>query len=513
MSPITSGGSFLLVLANEQATRRLAGDVAAMLAPGDLVTLSGDLGAGKTAFARAVIRRLAGDEGLEVPSPTFTLIQTYPLRRFPVVHADLYRVSDTAELDELGFEEAAEEAAVLLEWPDRAGDRLPADRLDIAFTLAPSLGLNARKAEITAHGAFVARFAREKTIRSFLDDAGFATVERHHLQGDASTRAYERLVLKDRRAVLMNAPRRPDGPPVRNGLPYSAIAHLAEDVSPFVALARGLRARGFSAPEIFAANLAAGLLILEDFGSDGVVAGDPPTPIEERYAVATDVLIALHGSELPAVLPIAPKVEYRLPTYDLHAFLIEVELMPDWYLPHQGVTLAGSARLEFSALWHQALDRTTSMPPTWVLRDFHSPNLLWLPERDGIARIGLLDFQDAQLGPLAYDVVSLLQDARVDVPEDVELNLLARYAKARHAADRNFKLAEFVELYATMGAQRATKLLGIFTRLDRRDHKPQYLRHLPRVWRYLRRSLSHPSLALLKAWYDRYVPPPQTANP
>jgi N-acetylmuramate 1-kinase len=483
-----------------------------MLMPSDVVTLSGDLGAGKTTFARAVIRRLAGDERLEVPSPTFTLIQSYPLPRFPVVHADLYRVADAAELDELGLEDAVEGAAVLLEWPDRAAGRLTADRLDLAFTLAPSLGLNARSVKITGHGAFAARLERQRTIRRFLDQAGFADAERHHLQGDASTRAYERLLHNGRPAVLMNAPRRPDGPPIRNGLPYSAIAHLAEDVKPFVAVARGLRARGFSAPEIYAADLAEGLLILEDLGSEAVVAGDPPAPIEDRFAAAIDVLAALHGADLPAVLAVAPQVEHRIPSYDVDAFLVEAELALDWYFPYRRVALPGSARLEFSALWHQALGRAVSVPPTWVLRDYHSPNLLWLPGRDGIARVGLLDFQDAQLGPPAYDVVSLLQDARVDVPEQLELNLLARYAKARHAADPQFKLAEFVELYAILGTQRATKLLGIFARLDRRDHKPQYLRHLPRVWRYLCRALSHPSLVLLKEWYDRHVPPPLPAN-
>src|ERR1700730_15296650 len=510
MSPITSGGSFPLVLANEQAPRRLAGDIAAMLAPGDWITLSGDLGAGKTAFARAVIRRLAGADGLEVPSPTFTLIQTYPLRRFPVVHVDLYRVSDTAELDELGFEEAAEDAAVLLEWPDRAGDRLPADRLDIAFTLAPSLGLNARRAEITAHGAFVARFAREKTIRGFLDDAGFAAVERHPLQGDPSPRAYEHLVLKDRRAVLMNAPRRPDGPPVRNGLPYSAIAHLAEDVRPFVAMARALHGLGLSAPEIYAADLAEGLLILEDLGDEGIVAGDPLAPIEERYAAAIDVLVALHRAPAPAVLPVAPRVDHRLPTYDRDAFLIEAELLLDWYIPHRGGTVSDETRQQFVSLWRAALTRAAAGPVHWVLRDFHSPNLLWLGDRAGVAQVGLLDFQDALIGPPAYDVASLMQDARVDVPETMEFALLGRYAQARQVDDPQFNLASFVALYALMAAQRATKILGIFARLDRRDGKPQYLCHMPRVWRYLRRSLAQPTLAPLKAWYDAHVPAPES---
>ena len=505
-----SGEAVITVaLAIEQATRRLAMDVAAMLAPGDLVTLSGDLGAGKTTFARAVVRHLAGDHRLEVPSPTFTLVQTYALPRFAVVHGDLYRVSEAHELTELGLEDAAD-AAVLLEWPERIADALPSDRLDVAFTLKPERGLNYRDARVTAHGTFAPRTTRMMTIRRFLDESGFADAERQHLQGDASTRSYERLVQGARRAVLMNAPRRPDGPPVRNGLPYSAIAHLAEDVRPFVAMARALRSLGFSAPDVLAADLGQGLLILEDLGGEGVVAGDPPAPIEERYAAAIDVLAALHRAPAPEVLLVAPGVDHRLPTYDRDAFLIEVELLLDWYVPHRGGTVSDEERQQFLSLWRAALTRAATGPVHWVLRDFHSPNLLWLEERTGVARVGLLDFQDAMMGPPAYDVASLLQDARVDVPETLEFALLGRYAQARQSDDPQFNLANFVALYALMATQRATKILGIFARLDRRDGKPQYLRHMPRVWRYLRRSLAQQTLAPLKAWYDAHVPAPES---
>jgi hypothetical protein len=147
--------------------------------------------------------------------------------------------------------------------------------------------------------------------------------------------------------------------------------------------------------------------------------------------------------------------------------------------------------------------------PTWVLRDFHSPNLLWLPDRPGVARVGLLDFQDAVMGPAAYDLASLLQDARVDVPEALEIALLGRYARVRRDSDQDFDTAGFVQMYATMAAQRATKILGIFARLDRRDGKPQYLRHIPRIWGYLQRALAHPSLAPLNGWYRVHVPAPR----
>src|SRR5262249_55267187 len=181
----TQASSFPITLANERATQRLAVGLAAVLKPGDLITLSGDLGAGKTAFARALIRHLADDPTLEVPSPTFTLVQTYTLPRFTVVHVDLYRVSHQSELAQLGVDEPAESAVVVIEWPDRAAGALPAERLDIALALAPHLGPNQRQAELTAHGAFAPRLERFVTIRRFLAAEGLAEARRAHVQGDA----------------------------------------------------------------------------------------------------------------------------------------------------------------------------------------------------------------------------------------------------------------------------------------------------------------------------------------
>ena len=212
------------------------------------------------------------------------------------------------------------------------------------------------------------------------------------------------------------------------------------------------------------------------------------------YAAAVDVLVDLHGRPLPETFEISPDVEYHIPRYDMDALLIEAELLLDWYLPHMSVSISDDERAAFLALWREALEPAMEVDTTLVLRDFHSPNLLWLPERDGIERIGLLDFQDALIGPPAYDLASLLQDARVDVPEMVEIAQLGRYARARNQADQGFDAAAFVTTYAALAAQRATKILGIFARLNRRDGKSQYLRHMPRVWAYLQRSLEHPAL-------------------
>jgi N-acetylmuramate 1-kinase len=500
--------TFSLALANENATANLMADLALLIGAGDVITLSGDLGAGKTAAARALIRYLAGDPSIEVPSPTFTLAQSYELPPFPLVHADLYRINDATELEEIGLSPLPEGVVALIEWPERAGNALPPDRIDIALSHRPALGSTARAAEITGHGKAAAQVTRLEMLRQFLTGAGYIDEKRQRMAGDASTRSYARLLRGDSSVILMNAPRRPDGPAIYDGKPYSAAVHLAEDVKPFVAIANGLHARGLSAPAIHHADLDAGFLITEDFGREGFVEGDPPRPIAERYEAATDVLAELHREPLPEALPLAPHITYKIPAFDIDAMLVEIGLMLEWYLPDRDAAPTNNLRAEFVTQWRDLLARTAAVPRTWVLRDFHSPNLIWLDERSGISKVGVIDFQDAVLGPPAYDLVSLLQDARLDVPEQLELALLTRYIKARHATDGAFDPAGFAETYAIMSAQRNTRLLGTFARLNRRDGKPQYLRHQPRIWTYLTRSLAHPVLSGIRSWYAEHVPPP-----
>lgn len=499
---------FSVALANETATAHLMADLALLIGPGDVITLSGDLGAGKTAAARAMIRYLAGDNEAEVPSPTFTLAQTYDLPSFPLVHADLYRINDANELEEIGLSPLPEGTVALIEWPERAPDALPSDRINIAFSYRPALGSSARAAEITGYGKAAAQVKRLQALRQFLIDTGYADAKRQRMPGDASTRSYARLARGEKTFILMNAPQRPDGPAIYQGKSYSAAVHLAEDVRPFVAIANGLREHGFSAPAIRQADLEEGFLITEDFGSAGFIEGSPPAPISERYQAAVDMLAALHRRNLPETLPLTPRASYRIPVFDTDAMLVEIGLMVDWYLPDRDADLPERARAQFVAMWRDLLDRALAGPKTWVLRDFHSPNLIWLGDRHDIAKVGIIDFQDAVLGPGAYDLVSLLQDARIDIPQQIELALLSRYIKAQLAEDANFDPAHFAELYAIMSAQRNTRLLGTFARLNRRDGKPQYLRHQPRIWTYLTRSLAHPALAPFREWYATHVPRP-----
>lgn len=498
-------------LADEAATLALAKTIAGLVQPGDLLTLSGELGTGKTTFARALIRILMQDPELEVPSPTYTLIQVYentgpgPLT-YPIVHADLFRIKEASELAELGWDEAAEGALVLVEWPERAGDQLAGDRLDIAFRIDAEKGGEFRTAAMTGTGSFAARLTYQKALEEILDRSGFAGAARSFMQGDASSRAYERLTRSDgTSAILMVSPARPDGPAVRFGKSYSTLAHLAEDIRPFIAIGNALRGAGFSAPAILAYDTSTGFAVLEDLGAEALTGEAGPIP--ERYAEAVAVLAELHAREQPRQIPGADGDPYTIPVYDAEALTIEIELLLDWYVPHVAkVSPASGPRSDFSDLWRDLFAGIVAAPPVWTLRDFHSPNLIWLGGREGLARVGLIDFQDCVLGHPAYDVASLLQDARITVPADLELRLLGLYAKLRRSRDPQFDMVEFARAYAVLGAQRATKILGIFARLDKRDHKPQYLVHLPRLQTYLRKNLAHPALAELKSWYETNLP-------
>ena len=498
--------SWRFEIEDEGGVEALAAQIAGLAQAGDLVTLSGDLGAGKTTLARALIRKLCNDPQLEAPSPTFTLMQMYEGARFPVVHADLYRVQSADELAELGWDEAAEGALVLVEWADRMGNAIAADRLDVAMRLDPRRGEGWREITLTGHGAFAERVDRARAISQLLETSGWSEAERTFMLGDASVRAYERLRKPGgETAILMISPPRPDGPPVRYGKPYSAIARLAENIDPFIAMSQALRAKGLSAPEILASDLDAGLAIIEDLGGEGVLADG--APIAERYREATTILAFLPSTDTPRTIPAPRGDSYSIPPYDLDALLIEVELLVEWYAPHVcGAKLSSAAKAIFLSLWRSTLSEIANARSAWVLRDYHSPNLIWLAQRQGLARVGVIDFQDCVLGHPAYDVVSLLQDARVSVPDDLELRLLSHYALTRGQADADFVMSDFAAAYAMLGAQRATKILGIFARLDRRDGKPAYLAHIPRVEGYLAKNLEHPALAAIKGWYKTHLP-------
>ncbi|HZZ62214.1 MAG TPA: tRNA (adenosine(37)-N6)-threonylcarbamoyltransferase complex ATPase subunit type 1 TsaE [Roseiarcus sp.] len=490
---------------DEAAMLSFAAAQAAWLKPGDFVALSGELGAGKTTFARGLIRALVEAPDIETPSPTFTLMQIYDAPVGQVVHADFYRLRSPLELENIGWEEAIAGAIAIVEWPERVAAALPSERIEVNIRFDLTRGPDFRVLELRGFGAMRKRLARALGVGALLRRTGWGDARREFLQGDASVRAYERLTRPDgRTAILMISPPRPDGPIVRYGKPYAAIAKLSPDIRAYIAMTNGLRGLGYSTPELFGASVEEGLALIEDLGATTVV--EDGVPHGARYAEAVALLVDLHGRDLPDTLPAGEDV-YTLPTYDAEAMLIEVELAIDWYAPAIArVAVPSGARMQFLAIWRELLKPILAGPTTWTLRDFHSPNLHWLPQREGIGRVGLIDFQDAVTGPPAYDLASLLQDARADVSDDLEMRLAALYVRRRSAADPEFDAERFAAAYAAMGAQRATKILGLFARLDKRDGKPQYLRHLRRIERYLAKNLAHPLLRPLALWYQNHLP-------
>lgn len=304
-------------------------------------------------------------------------------------------------------------------------------------------------------------------LDEFLEQHGWANSAVTLVAADASFRRYFRATAGDgRKAVLMDAP-----PP-------------HEDPKPFIDIARYLVGHGFRAPQIMAADLARGLVLIEDFGDlqmrqhlDVV-----PQDAEGVYRHAIDALVSLANT------PVA-----QLPPYDEAAYLREVKLFSDWYIPAMGLAVDET---EYEALWRRALKPVAAEQRVTVLRDYHAENIMLLPGGDQ----GIIDFQDALIGHPAYDLVSLLQDARRDVDPELEATMLDYYRDAT-GADADFELH-----YALLGAQRNTKIIGIFTRLWKRDGKERYLSFLPRMWGYLERDLAHPGLVELKDWFDHNIP-------
>ena len=313
----------------------------------------------------------------------------------------------------------------------------------------------------------------------FLEANGWGGARIEPLAGDASFRRYFRVISDKGQAVLMDAP-----PP-------------QEDPRPFIAVAQWLCSKGLSAPDILAQDLEKGLLLLADFGDARLRETLDSDPQRERelYERATDVLVHLHRH--------APME--GLPTHGLPQWLDEVILFVDWYCAAVRLEVDADA---FRAAWTEVLQPVAhdGLGPVTVLRDYHAENVMLVAGRDGVAHFGLLDFQDALVGHPAYDLASVLEDARRDVPEEVERVMLDRYKQATGSGER------FEDAYWALAAQRNTRILGVFTRLWKRDNKPHYTGFQPRMWGLLERDLESPRLKPVRDWFDRNVPPEYRAE-
>ena len=317
---------------------------------------------------------------------------------------------------------------------------------------------------------------------NFLSRTGWGTAVRTDLAGDASMRRYERLhTSSGETAILM------DAPPETNA-----------DIRPFITIARHLTNIGLSAPQIYSEDPASGFLLLEDLGDDlfARIIPDAPKMEQPLYETATDVLIALHQSGTPSLTHFGPELMAQ-----------QASLVFDTWVQTIADTNDTDASDIFRARFQDLLHQTTQSDPVMILRDYHAENLIWLPERSGVARVGLLDFQDAMLAHPAYDLVSLLQDVRRDVPATIEQAMIARYIALSGQDDHSFRTA-----YAVLGVQRNLRILAVFARLASRLGKPFYATLIPRTWAHLMRGLGHPALAPIAAMLIETLPRPTASN-
>jgi aminoglycoside/choline kinase family phosphotransferase len=318
---------------------------------------------------------------------------------------------------------------------------------------------------------------RQALKRTFLMQAGWAEAQSVFLAGDASNRHYERLSLPEgTTAVLMDAPPK------------------HEPIKPFIEIGDLLLSQGLSAPEIFHASHNHGFLLLEDMGNMtyGRALKEKAADQETLYTLAVDILISLHKNTLPS-----------LPPFDWTELKRELNIFIEWYAPISlGRDLTESEQQSFFDSWEESAKVLEPMPQALVLRDFHIDNLMYLDDRKGLCQCGILDFQDALIGPAPYDLVSLLEDARRDVPPALQAKMKGRYLAAFPDMDPE----TFNKAYNWLGAQRSTKILGIFTRLYYRDGKKAYLQHIPRVWAWLAQDLKDPALRAIHDWFANIFP-------
>ena len=356
---------------------------------------------------------------------------------------------------------------------------------------------------------------RAEAKAAFLAAAGLADRRREPVAGDASTRAYERLHAPDGSTlILMDAPPAaesatagPDASPQeRIARGYNAMARLAGGrTDAFAAVAGWLRVQGLSAPAVVEVDAAAGFAVLEDLGDrlfvHRLAAGEDAAAV---YGAAVDLLVALQREPPPASLPAPDGGDWPLPPYDALALRTGVDLFLEWWPRLVGLPpVDEAAGAEWVELWRPVLERGEAGATVFTHRDYHAENLLWLSEREGAARVGLLDFQDAVRGHPAWDLLSLLQDARRDVAPELEAAMQTRFLAGRPELDREAFLAD----YAALGALNAARILGpVFARQIVLFGRDKYRAFLPRTWRALERDLSHPGMAALKAWFDRHVP-------
>lgn len=466
-------------------TTQLAQRLARFIEPGDTLLLQGDLGAGKSHFARSFIQAL-GTKQSHIPSPTFTLVQAYDDTRLPLIHADLYRLKDASELDDLDLHDHFAHGVCLIEWPERAAAALPKTALTLHFTVT---GENTRKVELSGTGAWPRRLKQmlqpadtnraEKDFAGFVAKHGFAGAEIVPISGDASFRRYFRVKDGNRTAIMMDVPT----------VIVDEDGDMVDLIGNHKRIATWLEGCGLRVGKVIGVDVAQGLLLQEDLGS---------TPLYDHYAGTVDGAWLQTGVDALIKMNTAKQLD-GLKHFDAPRMLKNVQLFTDWYLPMlRGHATTPDERARFLDAWAQVLVNFRNVAWGVQLRDYHSPNFMVLGPKPCLENLALIDYQDATHGPLPFDLASLLYDARIAVPRCLRDELLEYYITKTGVEAKAFEASFYL-----IGLLRNTRILGIFVRLAQRDGKKNYLQKIPILLPYIQEALQHPAAAPVRPWLQK----------
>ena len=471
-------------------TEALAKEVSLIIQKGDFISLIGPLGSGKTTLTKYIINNIC-EASQEVTSPTFTLSQTYPAKRSPITHYDLYRIEDYSDLEEIGFSETLEEGIVIIEWADKFSNKLPKNRLQIQIE---DDGGNNRIAHIKGYGSWDKRLERNIHLNNFINQCNLEIIDKNWMQGDASERSYQRIITPDNSYVIMNHNQKKtkENP-----------TKLAENFEAFILINYHLESLGIKVPKIFEVDTKNSFLLLEDLGNIQYSEINPNSDnIFDYYIPALESLILIQDSHHKKNLEYGG-MRHTLNSYDNNIYLEELKLLVNWYWPYKKGTLCEiDAYNEYIDIWEALLSKI-SHSSTLTLRDFHSPNLLWIDSENGLRRCGIIDFQDALIGHPLYDLVSLTQDARINISSELEIQILNYYIELKYPEISEDLRMSLVQDYHIIATQRCCKILGVFARLAMSANRPEYLLHIPRIIGYIDRNFENQVLKDLSGWFKK----------
>lgn len=491
------------VLAGEQQTIDLARRVARYVVAGDVIRLEGDLGMGKSTFARAFIQALAG-ESITVPSPTFTIVQTYTETRLPVAHVDAYRLQHSEELDGLDLFDYFDHGVSLIEWPQNVDEALPQGKPlkhhvmeneegDVLTVQLESDGEGARKVTLKAVGSWAMRFGlmfakgadrpvTHEGRMAFLAENGLGDAELENVNGALSFRTYYRLQTEEGSRILMDAP-----PPMEDVKPFIKIGKVYEDV-------------GVHVPKIYASDEKNGYLLLEDFGGTPLSILETEAEQKAWLEKCVDLLVLMANAQNPE-----GGMEYTKNSAFGEAFRYT-----DWYLPYEtGHATESGDRQAFQDIWSELYEKAVKVPFALSHWDFHSDNLMKIADEPSVENIGVLDFQDARFAPITFDLACLLED-RWQKPLSKELKVsIIKYMYDQlnvDVSDTSVSFDDFMASYRVVMIHRMLKITGLFNRASKRDGRTDLPWDMPKVWQATAEALQGAECTKLKVLMERLSP-------